>query len=107
MTSAGSEGDRGGLTIEAERSGDARGIGIFDLDPVEFVGDVIPLGECGGDPGFPPDKEVKNGSGAAATSSSSDKVSETDDPREDTEDKVGLDDFVTDCPERRNLHFRR
>ncbi len=91
--------------IAADKSGDARGIGIFDLEPVEFVGDVIPLGECGGDPGFHPDNEVKNGSGAAATSSSRDTLTETEDPRDETEDKVGLDDFVTDWPKGRNLHF--
>jgi hypothetical protein len=59
-TSNDNTGDRGGLTRE---SGDERGIGMLDLDEA-LVGDVTLLGECGGEPGWEPDTDVKNGSGA-------------------------------------------
>jgi hypothetical protein len=77
-------------------SGEDRGIGMFERD-VDPVGDVIPRGECGGEPGCDPDMEVKNGRGARATSSSS-VCAVPIVKREDVEERVGLDALVDDEP---------
>lgn len=53
------------------------------------VGDGIAFGEWGGDPGYP--AVVKNGRGASRTSSSSVVAEAVGDPREDIDDKVGLE----------------
>jgi hypothetical protein len=62
---------------------------MFDLE-------LLPVGECTnrgddwGEPGCPELEEVKKGKGASKTSSSSVLGADVGDPREETEDIVGL-----------------
>ena len=67
------------------------GMGTFIRLPFD-VGDRIGRGDAGGDSGTDPElNPVKNGSGAAETSSSSVTTADVGDPREDTLERVGLD----------------
>ena len=63
---------------------------MFDLEPLP-VGELTNRGDDCGDPTCPVPNDVKNGSGAIDTSSSSEMEAEFDGPRDDTDDKVGLD----------------